>query len=149
VRADLLERNASLELEQKQQHSVLDTRQHRISELEKQLALLSNATKEWKEQFAESEVERTSIQQELTSYVRIYMLCLATVLCSALSVCSLSCLVDTGVQCRILYCMEYVCLFCVLIVNIVYTHFIYVMSVVMTAALASVRQTRRFNRHQQ
>ena len=87
MRADLLERNASLELEQRKQGSVLEARQHRIGELERQLQGLSAATAQWKEQFAGSEVERDGARQELASYVRAgetSALCCAVICCAVL-----------------------------------------------------------------
>ena len=65
-----MERNASLELEQQQQLSVLDTRQSRISELERQLAQQGDATIQWKDQYASAEGDRNALQRELASYVR-------------------------------------------------------------------------------
>ena len=66
-----MERNASLELEQQQQLSVLDTRQSRISELERQLAQQGDATIQWKDQYASAEGDRNALQRELASYVRV------------------------------------------------------------------------------
>lgn len=68
ARAELLEQNASLELEEKKLHSLLESRLNRIKELEKQLDELNDSTKDWKEQYAMSEVQKSSIQKEFAAF---------------------------------------------------------------------------------
>ena len=68
-RADLLQHNAALELEQSKQQALLDSRHSRILELEKQIESQTTYTEEWKLKFCEIVAQKKQLEFDYSRQV--------------------------------------------------------------------------------
>jgi uncharacterized coiled-coil DUF342 family protein len=69
VRCDQVEKLASLELKQQEHLNLLQSRQKRISDLEKELSNIGSSRNEWNAKILKLEEERNSLKIEFSKHV--------------------------------------------------------------------------------